>query len=128
MPTPPRSGSRSRRCWRAIRRRRRPAFRHGRSDARARRRSRSRSARWARPADRPPPLNLVLAPQAMLNQADLWPGWQLDPSVDYPSRYVPGKRTLYVADAPGFERDELPFAVALHVLAATSLSDADCRD
>src|SRR5581483_5382078 len=79
-------------------------------------------------ADKPPPLNLVLVPQAMLNQADLWPGFPHDDKLDYPSRYVPGKRTLYVADARGFQQKELPYGIAMHVLASTALSDDDCLD
>jgi hypothetical protein len=72
-----------------------------------------------------PPLNLVLVPQAILNQPALWPGFVVDPGNDYPSRYLAEKRTLFMADTRGFEREELPYGVALHVL-APRLADRDC--
>jgi tRNA A-37 threonylcarbamoyl transferase component Bud32 len=75
----------------------------------------------------PRPLNLVVVPQAMLDDPDRWPGYPTSPDSTYPSRYVPNKRTLFVNDTPGFITRDLPFGVALHVLSTVpSLSDADC--
>jgi serine/threonine-protein kinase len=80
----------------------------------------------ARTADASLPLNLVVVPQSLLNRADLWPGYHLSPESTYPSRYVEPRRTLFVRDAPGFER-ELPYGLALHVLAPVrALSNEDC--
>jgi serine/threonine-protein kinase len=74
-----------------------------------------------------PPLNLVVVPQAILNQADLWPGFHVKAESTYPSRYVDRKRTLFVNDNPGFEARDLPYGVALHVLAPVSaISTDDC--
>jgi hypothetical protein len=73
-----------------------------------------------------PPLNLVVVPQAMLDDASLWPDLPTDKDASYTYRYVDKKRTLFVNDAKGFERHGLPDGVALHVLnpvAALSTDD-----
>jgi len=71
-----------------------------------------------------PPLNLVIVPQAMLDAPALWPDYQLSADSTYASRYVPGKRTLFVNDSAGFESRDLPYGVALHILSpVASLSD-----
>jgi serine/threonine protein kinase len=75
----------------------------------------------------PRPLNLVIVPQAMLDDPSLWPGYPTSPDSTYPSRYVPGKRTLFVNDTQGFITRDLPFGVALHLLSTLpSLTDVDC--
>jgi predicted Ser/Thr protein kinase len=80
-------------------------------------------------AAHPPPLNLAVVPQSILNAPDLWPGYSIKPESTYPSRYVDARRTLFIADTPGFERRELPYGVALHVLTpVAALSDADVAD
>jgi serine/threonine-protein kinase len=80
----------------------------------------------ARGADAKLPLNLVVLPEALLNRADLWPGYHLASDSTYPSRYVEPRRTLFVHDAAGFE-GEIPYGLALHVLAPVrALSNADC--
>jgi serine/threonine-protein kinase len=74
----------------------------------------------------PAPLNLVIVPQAMLDTPALWPDFELSADRTYPSRYVPTKRTLFVNDTGGFERRDLPYGVALHVLApVAAISGAD---
>jgi serine/threonine-protein kinase len=73
-----------------------------------------------------PPLNLVVVPQAMLDDAALWPELPTDKDASYTYRYVDKKRTLFVNDTKGFERHGLPDGVALHVLnpvAALSTED-----
>ena len=65
----------------------------------------------------PAPLTLVVVSQATLDKPSLWPGFEVHAESSYPSRYVHAKRTLFIADTPGFERKEMPYAVALHVLA-----------
>jgi serine/threonine-protein kinase len=60
-----------------------------------------------------PPLTITLVPQAVLQNPALWPGTQVKPDVDYPSRYMPRDRTLFLADAAGFA-DELPYGIAMH--------------
>jgi serine/threonine-protein kinase len=65
----------------------------------------------------PAPLTLVVVPQATLDKPSLWPGFEVHADSSYPSRYVHAKRTLFIADTAGFERKELPYAVALHLLA-----------
>jgi len=73
-----------------------------------------------------PPLNLVIVPQATLDAPTLWPEYPLSADKTYPSRYVAPKRTLFVNDSAGFERRDLPYGVALHVLTpVAALSDAD---
>jgi hypothetical protein len=73
------------------------------------------------------PLNLVVVPESVLNKPELWPGYRLDAESTYPSRYVEAKSTLFVADTVGFERRELPYGVALHVLAPLrDLSNEEC--
>jgi hypothetical protein len=80
----------------------------------------------ARTADASLPLNLVIVPQSVLNRGDLWPGYHLSAESTYPSRYIEPRRTLFVHDAAGFER-ELPYGLALHVLAPVrALSNDDC--
>jgi hypothetical protein len=65
---------------------------------------------------RVPPLNLVIVPQKQLDDAALWPGVPTNPDSTYGSRYIDAKRTLFVNDTKGFERQDLPYGVALHVL------------
>jgi hypothetical protein len=65
---------------------------------------------------RVPPLNLVIVPQSMLDEAALFPDLPTDPGGSYTYRYIPNKRTLFVNDSKGFERNGLPDGVALHVL------------
>jgi hypothetical protein len=78
-------------------------------------------------AKKPRPLNVVIVPQSLLNKPELWPDYVIDPKSTYPSRYVPNRATLFVADTPGFERKELPYGVALHALAPVAeLSNEDC--
>jgi hypothetical protein len=75
---------------------------------------------------RPPPLNLAVVPQSILDAPALWPEYSLSADNTYPSRYVPSKRTLFVNDSSGFERRDLPYGVALHVLTpVAALSDSD---
>jgi tRNA A-37 threonylcarbamoyl transferase component Bud32 len=75
---------------------------------------------------RVPPLNLVIVPQAQLDDASLWPGFPTSAGMTYPSRYVDSKRTLFVNDTRGFERGDLAYGVALHVLTpVAALSDSD---
>jgi serine/threonine-protein kinase len=64
----------------------------------------------------PAPLNVVVVPQGMLDDAKLWPNMPTNEGSTYTSRYVLEKRTLFVNDAPGFEQRDLPYGVALHVL------------
>jgi serine/threonine protein kinase len=74
----------------------------------------------------PAPLNIVVVPQSMLDAPALWPSFPLTAGSTYPSRYVPEKRTVFVNDGSGFERSDLPFPVANHVLyGVTALSDQD---
>jgi serine/threonine protein kinase len=74
----------------------------------------------------PPPLNLVVVPQSMLDAPALWPDYHLSADSSYASRYVAPKRTLFVNDAKGFEHSDLADGVAMHVLTgASSLSDSD---
>src|SRR5581483_12104198 len=61
----------------------------------------------------PPPLSITRVPQAVLQNPKLWPGTQVKADVEYPSRYMPRDRTLFVADAAGFA-DELPYGIAMH--------------
>jgi serine/threonine-protein kinase len=75
----------------------------------------------------PRPLNVVIVPQTVLDDPDRWPGYPTSPDSYYPSRYVSGKRTLFVNDTPGFIARDLPFGVALHILSTVpSVSDSDC--
>ncbi len=77
----------------------------------------------------PPPLTVTVVPQSILNRPDLWPGFDIKPDKTYPSRYVEPHRTLFVADVPGFERRDLAYGIALHVLAPErALSTDDCLD
>jgi len=75
---------------------------------------------------RVPPLNLVVVPQKLLDDAALWPDLPTDKDVNYTYRYVQQRRTLFVNDGKGFELHGLPDGVALHVLnpvAALSTDD-----
>jgi hypothetical protein len=75
------------------------------------------------------PLTISIVPQAILNRADLWPGFEIKPDKTYPSRYVEPRRTLFVADTKGFERRDLAYGIALHVLVPEkSLSTDLCLD
>jgi hypothetical protein len=62
------------------------------------------------------PLTVVVVPQSVLEDAKRWPGYVIKPDMSYPSRYVDTRRTLFIADAPGFETQELPYGVAMHAL------------
>jgi hypothetical protein len=76
---------------------------------------------------RPPPLNIVIVPQAVLDDGNRWPGFVTSPDNTYPTRYVPVRRTLFVNDTPGFVGRELPFGVALHELSAIAgVPTSDC--
>jgi serine/threonine-protein kinase len=75
----------------------------------------------------PLPLTITVVPQAILNRPDLWPGFEIKSDSTYPSRYIAGKRTLFVNDAKGFERRDLAYGIALHVLAPL-MPDAECLD
>ncbi len=72
---------------------------------------------------RAPPLNLVIVPQAQLDQASLWPDLPTNAGSTYASRYVPQKRTLFVNDSKGWERRDLAGGVAQHVLAPVAAID-----
>lgn len=63
------------------------------------------------------PLTVVVVPQSVLEDARRWPSYTIKPEMSYPSRYVDTKRTLFIADASGFETQELPYGVAVHALA-----------
>jgi hypothetical protein len=76
-----------------------------------------------------PPLTLTVVPPPILSRPDLWPGYNLEPGKSYGSRYVEPHKTLFVADAPGFERRELAYGVALHILVPEkALSTDECLD
>ena len=74
---------------------------------------------------RVPPLNLVIVPQSMLDDAALWPELPTDPNGSYTYRYIDKKRTLFVNDTKGFERHGLPDGVALHVLVPVAALSTD---
>jgi serine/threonine protein kinase len=74
---------------------------------------------------RVPPLNLVIVPQKLLDDASLFPDLPTDPGSSYTYRYVDKKRTLFVNDGNGFERHGLPDGVALHVLNPVSALSTD---
>jgi serine/threonine-protein kinase len=75
------------------------------------------------------PLTVTVVPQGILSRADLWPGYPLEPGKSYGSRYVEPHRTLFVADSPGFERRDLAYGIALHVLAPEkALTTDECLD
>ena len=82
------------------------------------------AARAAAKEFRVPPLNLVIVPQAMLDDAALWPDDPTDPNGEV-YRYKDTKRTLFVPDAKGFERNALPVGVAVHVLAPVAALSTD---
>jgi serine/threonine protein kinase len=74
-----------------------------------------------------PPLNIVIVPQAVLDDPKRWPDFHLSPENTYPSRYVAARNTLFVNDTPGFVARELPFGVALHeVSAVAGIPTRDC--
>jgi hypothetical protein len=73
----------------------------------------------------PPPLNLVIVPQAQLDEAALWPGLPANEGMTYTSRYILAKRTLFVNDTRGFERHDLAYGVAQHVLSPVAAVDND---
>jgi serine/threonine-protein kinase len=78
-------------------------------------------------AQRPaPPLNLVIVPQAMLDDQALWPDLKLTPGSTYRQRYVAKSRTLFINDSSGWTQSELPYGVATHVLTpVAALSNDD---
>jgi serine/threonine protein kinase len=63
----------------------------------------------------PPPLNLVIVPQKLLDDGSLFPDMPNSPN-GYTYRYIEKKRTLFMNDSKGFERQDLPDGIALHVL------------
>jgi serine/threonine-protein kinase len=65
----------------------------------------------------PTPFTVTVVPQTFLDTPSLWPGFNVKSDTSYPSRYVAQGRTVFVADAPGFETKELPYQIALHVFA-----------
>ena len=74
----------------------------------------------------PPPLNLVIVPQKMIDDGSLFPDLPTNEGSTYPYRYIEKKRTLFVNDTKGFERRDLPDGVALHVLTwVPALSNAE---
>jgi serine/threonine-protein kinase len=77
----------------------------------------------------PPPLTVTVVSPALLSRADLWPGFGVEPGKTYGSRYVEPRKTLFVADSPGFERRELAYGLALHVLVPEkALTTEQCLD
>jgi hypothetical protein len=73
------------------------------------------------------PLNLAVVPQALLNDARLWP--QTKPNVDYPTRYLAPSATLYVHDGPNMAQTDLVFGLGLHFCALISqLSNDRCME
>jgi serine/threonine protein kinase len=75
----------------------------------------------------PPPLNIVIVPQTVLDDAKRWPDFPISPDSTYPSRYVSQRHTLFVNDSPGFVARELPFGVALHEVSSVSgIANSDC--
>jgi hypothetical protein len=63
----------------------------------------------------PPPLTVVLVPESVLKSPELWPGTQVKADADYPSRYMPRDRTLFLADDPRFQpMTELAYGIAMH--------------
>jgi hypothetical protein len=63
------------------------------------------------------PLNLVLVPDWVLGDPKRWPGFGVEAGHSYGSRYVATRETLFVSDGAGFLDHELPYGVALHLLA-----------
>ena len=77
----------------------------------------------------PAPLTVTVVPPGLLSRPELWPGFGVEAGKTYGSRYVEPKKTLFVADAPGFERRELAYGMALHVLAPEkALTNDECLD
>jgi hypothetical protein len=64
----------------------------------------------------PPPLNLVLVPQKMIDDGSLFPELPTHEGSTYPYRYIDKKRTLFMNDTKGFDRQDLPDGIAWHVL------------
>ncbi len=52
----------------------------------------------------PPPLNLVIVPQRMLDDGTLFPEMPTSPNSTYADRYHEKTRTMFVNDTKGFER------------------------
>jgi hypothetical protein len=67
-------------------------------------------------------LNLVVVPAVFLRDAERFAGATPNTS----TRYEPREATLYVADLPGFEREDMPGGIALH-LCPLALSTAVCQ-
>jgi serine/threonine-protein kinase len=77
----------------------------------------------------PPPLNLVIVPQKLIDDGSLFPELPTNSGSTYPYRYIEKKRTLFMNDSKGFERQDLADGVALHVLAwAPSITGAEVSD
>jgi serine/threonine-protein kinase len=77
------------------------------------------------------PLNLVIVPQAVLDRAELWPGYEVKPKHPDPSRYVATKSTLFLSEtaAGSSVAKDLSYGLALHVLARIAdLSNDECLD
>ena len=75
------------------------------------------------------PLNLVVVADWVLNDPKRWPRGTVEAGRSYGSRYIETRRTLFVADGKRFLDLELPYGVALHVLAPIdALSTATCND
>jgi hypothetical protein len=68
------------------------------------------------------PLNLVVVPAVFLRDGERFAGATADTSTRYEAR----EATLYVADLPGFEREDLPGGIALH-LCPLALSTERCQ-
>jgi predicted Ser/Thr protein kinase len=69
------------------------------------------------------PLNLVIAPAVFLRDNKRFP----EATPDTSSRYEAREATLYLADLPGFEREDLPAGIAFH-LCPLALSIERCRE
>jgi hypothetical protein len=75
------------------------------------------------------PLVLVLAPQALLNRAELFPELATQSDSDYPTRYLymPRQSLLFVRSEAGFEQEDLAYGFGLHLcVAGAGLSDETC--
>jgi serine/threonine-protein kinase len=68
------------------------------------------------------PLNLVIAPAVFIRDASRFVGATPETSTWYEAR----EATLYVADLPGFEREDMPGGIALH-LCPLALTTKDCQ-
>jgi hypothetical protein len=77
----------------------------------------------------PPPLNLVIVPQKMIDDGALFPELPTPPGASFAYRYIDKKRTLFMNDTKGFERQDLADGVATHVLTwVPSLTNAQVAE